>query len=79
MVNNLENPADLVNLYAIKSRISLFSDDEILNEADMVVQTILNRYFQKNVTYSDIDPQTPGEFDLLRGFTRLCRREMMKY
>jgi hypothetical protein len=75
LVKNLENPALLVNLYAIKSKISLFADEEILNEADKVVQIILTRYHQKNVTYSEIDPQ----FDLLRAFTRSCREEMMKY
>jgi hypothetical protein len=75
LVNNLENPTLLVNLYAIKSKISLFAEEEILNESDSVVQVILNRYSQKNIGYSEIDPQ----FDLLRGFTRLCRKEMMKY
>ena len=79
MVNKLENPSNLVNLYATKSRISLFSNDEILSEADKVIQIIMDRYFQKNVTYSEIDPKTTGQFDLLRDFTRSCRKEMMKY
>ena len=79
MITNLEKPSALVNLYAIKSRISLFCDDDILNEADKVVEVNLHRYFQQNVTYSEIDPKTTAQFDLLRGFTRLCRIEMMKY
>jgi hypothetical protein len=79
MVNNLDNPSGLVNLYAIKSRIALFSNDEILDEADNVIGAIMNRYFQKNVTYSEIDPKTTAQFDLLREFTRLCRKEMVKY
>jgi hypothetical protein len=79
MVNNLENPSNLVNLYAIKSRLSLFSSDEILIEADKVLQVIIDRYFQKNVTYSEIDPKATGQFDLLRDFTRSCRKEMMKF
>jgi hypothetical protein len=79
MVSNLENPSSLVNLYAIKSRIALFSNDEILEEADRVIRAIMDRYFQKNVTYSEIDPKATAQFDLLRDFTRLCRKEMMKY
>jgi hypothetical protein len=79
MVNNLETSSNLVNLYAIKSRLSLFSNNEILSEADKVLQIIMDRYFQKNDTYSEIDPNTTGQFDLLRDFTRLCRKEMMKY
>jgi hypothetical protein len=79
LVSNLENPSGLVNLYAIKSKLSLFSNDEILNEADKVLQTIIGRYFQKNVTYSEIDPKATGQFDLLRDFTRSCRKEMMKF
>ena len=79
MANNLEDPSSLVNLYAIKSRLSLFSNDDILNEADSVIQIIMERYSQKNVTYSEIDLKTTDHFDLLRDFTRLCRREMLKF
>jgi hypothetical protein len=79
IVNDLDNPSDLVKLYAIKSRIALFSNDEILDEADRVIQAIMDRYFQKNVTYSEMDPKVIAQFDLLRDFTRLCRKEMMKY
>jgi len=52
---------------------------EILEEADRVIRAIMDRYFQKNVTYSEIDPKATAQFDLLRDFTRLCRKEMMKY
>jgi hypothetical protein len=79
MANNLEDPSSLVNLYAIKSRLSLFSNDDILNEADSLIQIIMERYSQKNVTYSEIDLKTTDHFDLLRDFTRLCRQEMLKF
>ena len=79
MAKNLEDPSSIVNLYAIKSRLSLFSNDDILNEADSVIQIIIERYSQKNVTYSEIDPKTTGHFDLLRDLTRLCRREKLKF
>jgi hypothetical protein len=79
MAKNLEEPSSLVKLYAIKSRLSLFSNDDILTEAESVIQIIMERCSQKNVTYSEIDPKTTGHFDLLRDFTRLCRREMLKF
>jgi ferredoxin-NADP reductase len=79
MVNKLENPSGLVNLYAIKSRISLFSNEEVLLEADKVMQAITKKYYGEKMKYSEMNPDTVTQFDLLRDFTRSCRKEMTKY
>jgi ferredoxin-NADP reductase len=79
MVNKLENPSGLVNLYAIKSRISLFSNEEVLLEADKVMQAITSKYYGEKTKYSEMNPDTVTQFDLLRDFTRSCRKEMTKY
>jgi hypothetical protein len=79
MANKLENPSRLVNLYSLKSRISLFSNDGIVEEADKVIRTILNRYFEENVTYPEMSPNIASEFDLLRDFTKTCKKEIMKF
>ena len=77
MINKLENPSRLVNLYALKSRISLFSNDDVLREADRVLHSITDRYFEKNIKYSEMDPSEANQFDLLRDFTKSCKRELM--
>ena len=79
MISDLENPAALVNLYAIKSRISLFSNEEVLAEADKVMQQITGKYFEKKIKYSEMDLDTATQFDLLKDFTQSCRKEMRKY
>src|ERR1700730_5828133 len=79
MANKLENPSRLINLYSLKSRISLFSNEGIVEEADKVIQTILNRYFQENITYREMSPSIASEFDLLRDFTKACKKEMMEF
>jgi hypothetical protein len=79
MANKLENPSTLVNLYALKSRISLFSNDDVLQEADKVLSAIASRYFEGNIKYSEMDPSYVSNFDLLREFTKACRRDMMRF
>ena len=79
MVNTLENPSRLVNLYALKSRISLFSNHDVLQEAERVLHTITNRYFDKKIKYSEMDPKEATQFDLLRDFTKACKRELKNY
>jgi hypothetical protein len=79
VVSTLENPSSLVNLYALKSRISLFSSVEIVHEAELVLQAIIKQYFEPALKYSDMDPDSASRLDLLRDFTRACKKEMAKY
>jgi hypothetical protein len=75
MVNKLENSTGLVNLYSLKSRMSLFSGEDVLQEADKVLQIIIDRYFVDEIKYSNMSPGAVKEFDLLRDFTRACKQE----
>ena len=79
MANRLEDPSKVVNLYAIKSRIALFSNDDILKEADNVLHVIMTRYFSEKIVYAEMDISSTEHFNLLGEFTRLCRDEMIKY
>jgi len=79
MVNKLTNPANLVNLYSLKCIISLFASEEVVEEADKVLKTIVSMYYQENISFSEIGAAAANQFDLLRGFAQSCRREMMKY
>lgn len=79
MVNKLENSTGLVNLYSIKSRMSLFSGEDVLQEADMVLQIIIDRYFVDEIEYSNMSPSAVKEFDLLWDFTRACKKEITRF
>jgi hypothetical protein len=79
MVNKLENSTGLVNLYSIKSRMSLFSGEDVLQEADKVLQIIIDRYFVDEIQYSNMSPSAVKEFDLLWDFTRACKEEITRF
>src|SRR6478672_9330531 len=79
MVNKLENSTGLVNLYSLKSRMSLFSGEDVLQEADKVLQIIIDRYFVDEIKYSNMSPSAVKEFDLLRDFTRACKKEITRF
>jgi hypothetical protein len=79
MVNKLENSTGLVNLYSIKSRMSLFSGEDVLQEADKVLQIIIDRYFVDEIEYSNMSPSAVKEFDLLWDFTRACKKEITRF
>src|SRR5580658_7212301 len=66
IVNKLENPSGLVTLYSLKSRMSLFSCEDVLKEADRVLQIIIDRYFVEEIKYADIGASAVKQFDLLR-------------
>jgi hypothetical protein len=76
MVNKLENSTGLVNLYSLRSRMSLFSGEDVLQEADKVLQIIIDRYFVDEIKYSNMSPSVVKELDLLRDFTRACKKEI---
>lgn len=79
MVNKLENSTGLVDLYSLKNRMSLFSGEDVLQEADKVLQIIVDRYFVGEIKYSNMSPSAVKEFDLLRDFTRACKNEINRF
>jgi hypothetical protein len=79
MVNKLEDPAGLVNLYALKSRLALLSNEDIVSEAEKVLKIIMDRYYEPKIKFSELDPETRSQFDLLRDFTISCKTEMRGY
>jgi hypothetical protein len=79
MVSKLENSSGLVKLYSLKSRMSLFSGEDVLQEADKVLQIIIDRYFVDDIKYSDMGPGAVKEFALLRDFTSACKNEITRF
>ena len=74
---DLDDPAKLVNLYAIVNKIRLFGEPETLQEAERVMQRIGETYLAPNkdlAAFADICH--PTDLDPLCAFSMVCRREL---
>lgn len=76
---NLDNPSKLVGLYSIKSRISLFASDAIIEESEEVIRKIVNIYINKSIRYSDIGRVEKADFNILQAFTIKCKQDINKF
>ena len=75
--HELDDPAKLVNLYAIVNKIRLFGELETLQEAERVMQRIGETYFAPNkdlAAFADI--RDASDLDPLCAFSTVCRREL---
>jgi hypothetical protein len=75
--HELDDPAKLVNLYAIVSKIRLFGEPRTLDEAERVMRRIGETYFAPNqdlAAFADI--RHAGELDPLCEFSNACREEL---
>jgi hypothetical protein len=70
--------AKLVGLYALVSRMRVLSSQRVLEQADMVMQMIMDTYAAPNTTIRDVAERLKGGggLDPLREFSRACRDEM---
>lgn len=83
LVNRLDDPAKLVRLYALKSRLSLFASVEVIEKAEDVLRAVAVKYYSDKTDYSnlvpgDIDLSTRKNFDILHDFTKACREELVR-
>ncbi|HVI27035.1 hypothetical protein [Hansschlegelia sp.] len=75
--HELDDPAKLVNLYALVSKIRLFGEPETLKEAERVMRRIGETYFSPNkdlAAFADI--RHAGDLDPLCDFSSACRAEL---
>ncbi|WP_159996866.1 hypothetical protein [Roseomonas sp. 18066] len=76
--HELEDPAKLVQLYAIVSMLRLFGQPRTLREAEKVMNRIGATYFEPNKElrlFADIT--SAGELDPLYAFSQACRDELL--
>lgn len=76
--HELDDPAKLVNLYAIVSTLRLFGQPRTLQEAERVMSRIGAVYFEPNKDlrlFADIT--RAGELDPLCAFSQACREELV--
>lgn len=75
--HDLDDPAKLVNLYAIVNKIRLFGEPDTLEEAERVMQCIGETYFAPHKSISSFaDIHHASELDPLCAFSTVCRREL---
>jgi hypothetical protein len=69
--------ANLVNLYALISRMRILSSPTIVEHADRVVRKIIETYLAPNKTFRDVSEILDNEaMNPLRDFSRACREEL---
>ena len=69
--------ANLVNLYALVSRMRVRSSPRIVETADRVVRVIIETYLAPNKTFRDVQEILDNDaMDPLREFSHACREEL---
>jgi len=69
--------SNLVNLYALVSRIRLLSSENVLESADNVVRTIFETYLSPNKSFRELkEILDHAAKDPLRDFADACRAEL---
>jgi len=68
---------NLVNLYALVSRMRVRSSPRIVETADRVVRVIIETYLAPNKTFPDVKEILDNDaMDPLREFSHACREEL---
>ena len=70
--------SNLVNLYALVSRMRVLSSPAVVEHADRVVRVIIQTYLAPNKTFSDVTEILDNTaMNPLRDFSNACREEML--
>ena len=67
-----------VSLYAVASRIRLFASDQVIKEAEHVLDLIITQYGAENLSVAQLRETAMEKKDPLKGFSATCRRELME-
>ena len=74
--HSLADPATLVPIYALISRIRLRSASEVIESGERLIATILKLYFEPNLTAEQLQSIASKHTDHLQEFSAVCRREL---
>ena len=76
-VHDKAEVSNLVNLYALVSRMRVLSSPGIVENADRVVRVIIETYLAPNKTFNDVREILDHDgMDPLREFSNACREEL---
>ena len=65
-----------ISLYAVASRIRLFASDQVMDEAEDVLDRIIKQYGAENVSVEQLRRTAMEKKDPLKDFSVICRREL---
>jgi hypothetical protein len=69
----------LVSLYAVSSRIRLFASDQVILEAEKVVEHMIKRYGDEKISAEQLRTSAlENKNDPLKDFSISCRRELQE-
>jgi len=75
--NDVTEMVGLVPLYAVSSRIRLFASERVILEADKVIDWIIARYFDENISAEQLRTSAiKKKEDPLKDFSIVCRSEL---
>jgi hypothetical protein len=78
-VHDTADVANLVNLYALASRMRVISSPQIVASADHVIRVIIETYLAPNKTFHDVRDILDNEaMNPLRDFSNACREELQR-
>jgi hypothetical protein len=65
-----------VSLYAVASRIRLFASDQVMTEAERVLDLIITQYGAENLSVEQLRKTAMEKKDPLKAFSAICRRDL---
>ena len=69
--------SNLVNLYALVSRMRIISSPNVVASADKVVRIIIDTYLEANKSFGDVKEVIDDDaMNPLREFSNVCREEL---
>ena len=76
-IHTLEDPAKLLELYALTNRIRLTASQPVLAEAEHLLSHIADQYFSQNLTVQEMRQLArSSNADPLKAFGEACRAEL---
>jgi len=79
LIHETSDVSQLVNLYAMISRMRVLSSVNTTEKADQVARAIVNTYLAPNKTFFQLrDMVNNGTIDLLKDFSEACREEFQR-
>ena len=75
LTHKFDDVSKLVHLYAVMSKMRLFASEPVLSAADEVMRRIFEFYENPDKDFHAVITAA-SEYDLLRAFSEVCRREI---
>ncbi len=76
LTHELSDPSKIVPLYAVMGKLRLFASATTIEQAQAVMDRIIETYYSPNENFHGAPPMRHKSFDILRSFTEACRKDL---